>query len=95
MFQAQPKQWRVISSKAKCRTLLKLIPTLRERLSFRVIAILGALCLVITRHGIYNVLVNQQGFVAWIGYTLPLAIGAVTVLIRRKIYGAVALVPRD
>ena len=58
------------------------------------IAILGALCLVITSHGIYNVLVNQQGFVAWIGYTLPLAIGAATVTVRRKLYGTVVQIPK-
>ena len=61
---------------------------------YRVIATLGVLCLAISIHGIYNILVNQQGAVAWIGYILPLLLGAVTVMIRRRLYGTVAQVPK-
>ena len=53
-------------------------------LYFRVIATLGVLCVTITFHGIYNILVNQQGIAADIGYALPVLIGMGTILVRRK-----------
>ena len=55
-------------------------------LVFRIIATLGVLCLAITCHGIYNILVNQNGVPAVIGYLLPLIIGAGTIIARRNIY---------
>ena len=55
---------------------------------FRVIATIGTLCLAITFHGIYNVLVNQQGSPAYIGYALPVLIGIGTIILRRKMYGS-------
>ena len=58
-----------------------------ESLYFRFIATLGVLCVAITFHGIFNVLVNQQGIAAWIGCFLPLILGAATVVTRRKLYG--------
>ena len=60
-----------------------------ESLYFRIIATLGVLCVAVTCHGIYNVLVNQQGITAWIGYLLPLVIGTITVAGRKKLYGKV------
>ena len=59
-------------------------------LVFRTIATLGVLCLSITCHGIYNILVNQDGIPAMVGYFLPLLLGAGAVYARRKIYGSAA-----
>ena len=59
-----------------------------KTLLFRVVATLGVLCLSITCHGIYNILVNQDGVPAMIGYILPLIIGAGTIIARRRIYGS-------
>ncbi len=59
-------------------------------LLFRTIATLGVLCLSITCHGIYNILVNQDGIPAMIGYLLPLLLGAGAVFARKKIYGPAA-----
>lgn len=61
---------------------------------YRITATLGVLCLAITSHGIYNVLVNQEGAVAWVGYMLPLLLGAITIVILRKLYGTVAVLPK-
>ena len=61
---------------------------------YRITATLGVLCLAITSHGIYNVLVNQEGAVAWVGYMLPLLLGGITIVIRRKLYGTVAVLPK-
>lgn len=55
---------------------------------FRTVATLGVLCLAITCHGIYNILVNQDGFPAMAGYLLPLILGIGTVFARKKIYGS-------
>ena len=59
-----------------------------DTLFFRMIATVGTLCVAMTCHGIYNVLVNQQGFPAYIGYALPVLIGGATILLRRKLYGS-------
>ena len=60
-----------------------------ESLYFRIIATLGVLCVAVTCHGIYNVLVNQQGVIAWVGYMLPLVIGTITIAGRKNFYGKV------
>ncbi len=58
-----------------------------DSLFLRIIATLGTLCAAMTCHGIYNILVNQQGVPAYIGYALPLLIGAATIIIRKRVYG--------
>ena len=58
-----------------------------DTLYFRIIATLGVLCLSVTCHGIYNILVNQPNAAAWVGYMLPLLIGAGAIIARKKLYG--------
>lgn len=58
-----------------------------DSLFFRTIAMLGVLCLTIVCHGIYNILVNQSGIPAYIGYLLPVIFGGTTIIARRKMYG--------
>ena len=48
---------------------------------------LASLCLAITWHGIFNILVNQDGAAAWAGFALPIVTGIAVVAIRRKLYG--------
>lgn len=57
-----------------------------DRRSLRVVSALGALCLAITWHGIYNVLVDQTGAAAWVGYALPVLTGMVVVPLRRRFF---------
>lgn len=57
-----------------------------ERLSLRVACALGALCMSITWHGIYNVLVDQSGAAAYVGYALPLLTGLATIWVRRRFF---------
>ncbi len=57
-----------------------------ERLSLRVAGTLGALCLSITWHGIFNILVDQAGAAAVVGYALPILTGLGTVLLRRRFF---------
>ena len=66
---------------------------IRSGVLFRVIATLGLLCLSITCHGIYNVLVNQEGAAEVIGHLLPLVLGAATLAVRRKVYGIIGGMP--
>lgn len=60
-----------------------------DRMYLRIAGMLGAMCLAITWHGIFNVLVNQEGAVAIVGFMLPILTGIAVVAIRRKIYGPV------
>ncbi len=55
-----------------------------ERLFLRIAGTLGALCMAITWHAIFNVLVSQTGTVAVIGYALPILTGVGIILIRRR-----------
>ena len=55
-----------------------------DRRSLRIAGTLGALCMAITWHATYNVLVSQTGAVVMIGYALPILTGFCTILIRRK-----------
>ena len=57
-----------------------------ERLSLRVVSALSALCLAITLHGIFNILVDQTGAAAVVGYALPILTGIGTVLLRRRFF---------
>lgn len=43
-----------------------------DQLWLRAAGTIGLLTLAITYHGIYNTLVSQTGFTAWIGYLIPL-----------------------
>jgi len=43
-----------------------------DRTWIRVVGLLGLLALAMNYHGIYNMLVNQQGILAYIGYIIPL-----------------------
>lgn len=43
-----------------------------DQLWLRAAGTIGLLTLAITYHGIYNILVSQTGFTAWIGYLIPL-----------------------
>lgn len=42
-----------------------------DHLWLRAAGTVGLLALAITYHGIYNILVSQSGFAAWIGYVIP------------------------
>lgn len=57
-----------------------------ERLPLRIAGTLGTLCMAITWHGIYNILVSQTGAPAIIGYALPILTGIATILTRRKFF---------
>ena len=45
-----------------------------DRLWFRIVGSFALLCLVITFHAIFNILVNQSGLVFWIGSVVPLTV---------------------
>ena len=55
-----------------------------DRLRLRVASALGALCVAITWHAVFNILVDQTGATAIVGYALPVMTGFGTVLVRRK-----------
>ena len=68
--------------------LLSIVLTsLWDRLYLRIAGMLASLCLAITWHGIFNILVNQEGAAAWAGFALPIVTGIAVVAIRRKLYG--------
>ena len=60
--------------------------SLWDRLGLRAASALGALCLSITCHGVYNILVDQPAPVAYIGYALPIVTLAVTLTLRRRLF---------
>ena len=71
-----------------CGAAISIIVTaLWDRMYLRYAGMLAALCLAITWHGIFNILVNQQGAAAVIGFALPVLTGIAVVMIRRRIYG--------
>ena len=57
-----------------------------DNLSLRIAAGLASLCMAITGHAIFNVLVAQSGAVALVGYVLPVLTGIATNLIRRRFF---------
>ena len=68
--------------------LLSIVLTsLWDRLYLRIAGMLASLCLAITWHGIFNILVNQDGAAAWAGFALPIVTGIAVVAVRRKLYG--------
>ncbi len=52
----------------------------------RIAGTTGILTLAFTYHGIYNILVEQDGAVAWIGYIIPMVTTVLVILIRNRIY---------
>ena len=71
-----------------CAAAVSIVLTgLWDRLYLRITGMLGALCLAITWHGIFNILVNQEGAAAVVGFALPILTGIAVVAIRRKLYG--------
>lgn len=57
-----------------------------ERLPLRIAGTLGALCMAITWHSVYNILVSQTGVTAIIGYILPILTGIATIQMRRRFF---------
>lgn len=62
-----------------------------NRLYLRVAGTIGLLCVAMTYHGIYNLLVSQTGIAAIIGTLLPLTTTAVTLLFGRKLLERMAI----
>ena len=56
-----------------------------DRIYLRVAGTLGTLCLAITWHAIFNMLVDQTGAAAVVGYALPIVTGLVMVRLRRRL----------
>ena len=56
-----------------------------ERLYLRMTGVFGLLCVAITYHAIYNLLVTQGGIAALIGYLIPILSVFLIVLLNKKI----------
>jgi hypothetical protein len=50
----------------------------------RAVGTFALLCFVITYHAVFNILVNQTGFVFWLGSAIPLALVLGYLLVLRK-----------
>lgn len=59
--------------------------TLWDRLYLRIAGTIGLLCVAITYHAIYNLLVTQGGFAAEIGYLIPIATAGFILMFRPRI----------
>ena len=55
-----------------------------ERAWLRAVGTFALLCFVITYHAVFNILVNQTGFVFWLGSAIPLALLLGYLLVLRK-----------
>ena len=59
--------------------------TLWDRLYLRIAGTIGLLCVAITYHAIYNLLVTQGGFAAEIGFLIPIATAGFILMFRPRI----------
>lgn len=57
-----------------------------KHLYMRIAVVIGLLSLAITFHAIYNLLVSQEGPIAWIGYLTPVGTMALTQILRKRRY---------
>ncbi len=55
-----------------------------EQLWIRLIGTIGLLSLAGTFHAVYNILVTQSGYVAWIGYLIPILTAVLIVMIMKQ-----------
>jgi RsiW-degrading membrane proteinase PrsW (M82 family) len=60
--------------------------TLWDRLYLRIAGTIGLLCVAMTYHAIYNLLVTQSGIAAVIGYLIPIASAGCILLFRKSIH---------
>ena len=58
-----------------------------DKMTLRVAGALGALCMAITWHAIYNILVSQSGAATVVGYALPILTGVAVIRVRCRFIG--------
>ena len=58
-----------------------------DRQWLRAAGTVGLLALAITYHGVYNILVSQEGVLAFIGYVIPLFTTVLSLIFRRTLTG--------
>ncbi|MBQ2677386.1 MAG: PrsW family intramembrane metalloprotease [Firmicutes bacterium] len=59
-----------------------------EQRWLRAFGIMGLLSLAITYHGIYNMMVSQQGVVAYVGYGIPIVSALILLVQKNKMFRA-------
>ena len=59
-----------------------------EQRWLRAFGIMGLLSLAITYHGIYNMMVSQQGIVAYVGYVIPMISALIMLAMKKEIFRA-------
>ena len=58
-----------------------------EQLWIRLIGTIGLLSLAGTFHAVYNILVTQPGYVAWVGYLIPVLTAVLIVMVKKQYAG--------